>query len=54
MTKGDQIRQMTDKELAQEINTISSNLCNYCTGCDEAKFRCDKAMLNYLSSEVEK
>ena len=53
MTKGDQIRQMTDKELTQEINTISSNLCKYCKGCDEAKYRCDKAVLNYLSSEVE-
>jgi len=54
MTKGDQIRQMTDKELAQVINKIGSNLCKYCKGCDEAKFRCDKAVMNYLSSEVEK
>lgn len=53
MTKGDQIRQMSNKELAQVFNKISSNLCNYCNGCDEAKYRCSEAVMNYLSSEVE-
>ena len=54
MTKGDQIRQMTDKELAQVINKIGNSIRSYCNGCDEAKYRCDKAVMNYLSSEVEK
>lgn len=53
MTKGDQIRQMTDKELTQMINKIGNNMCNYCKGCDESKFRCDEAVMNYLRSEVE-
>lgn len=42
MTKSEQIKQMTDAELASEINNLMSEMCRiYCKGCPESKYRCN-------------
>lgn len=54
MTKSQQIKQMTDAELASEINNLMSEMCRrFCKGCPETKYRYDEAILKYLESEVE-
>lgn len=53
MTKSEKIKQMTDAELASEIDNLMSEMCRrYCKGCPETKYRCDEAILNYLRCEV--
>lgn len=53
MTKSEQIKQMTDAELASEINNLMSEMCRiYCNGCPESKYRCNDAIVKYLESEV--
>ena len=53
MTKSQQIKQMTDAELAAEINSLMSEMYRvYCKGCPESKYRCNDAILKYLESEV--
>ncbi len=52
MTKADKIRQMTDSELAAEINNMVSEMCRrFCKGCKESGYRCDEAVKKYLGTE---
>lgn len=54
MTKSEKIKQLSDTELASEINDLMARLCRqFCRGCPETKYRCDEAVLKYLKSEVE-
>lgn len=53
MTKSEKIKQMSDVELASEINNLMTEMCRmYCKGCPETKYRCDEAILKYLKSEI--
>ena len=49
MTKSEKIKQMSEMELASEINDLMSQMCRrFCKGCPETKYRCDEAVLKYL------
>ena len=53
MKKAEQIKEMTDAELAAEINNLISEMCRrFCRGCKESGYRCDEAVKKYLESEV--
>ncbi len=52
MTKAEQIKQMTETELAEEINILINEICRrFCRGCKESGYRCDEAVKKYLESE---
>jgi len=54
MTKAEQIKQMTDSELAAEINNMISEMCRrFCKGCKESGYRCDEAVKKYLETEAK-
>ena len=53
MTNHEKIKQMSEMELASEINNLMSEMYRvYCKGCPESKYRCNDAILKYLESEV--
>ena len=54
MTKAEQIKQMTESEMASEINNLLSEMCRrFCKGCKESGYRCDEAVKKYLRTEVK-
>lgn len=53
MTKSEQIRNMTDDQLATEVNSLMAIMCrHYCKGCKQSKYNCFSAIKKYLSETV--